>query len=62
MNKHYMQLKVKKCMDIHHELNFWLSKVNGHAHVDFGCTHQLMGCFKIYPSTCWVKKFHMINF
>ncbi len=27
MNKHYMQLKVKKCMDIHHELNFYYAKL-----------------------------------
>jgi hypothetical protein len=34
---------------------FLFPQANGHACVDFGCTNQLMGCFEVYPSTCWVS-------
>jgi hypothetical protein len=33
--------------------NFLLPQASGLACVDFWCI-QFMGCFEIYPSTCWV--------
>jgi hypothetical protein len=34
--------------------SFLLPQVNGGACVDFGCTRPIeMGCFEVYPSTCW---------
>jgi len=40
-------------------LLFLLPQANGCACVDFGWHIELMGCFEIYPSTCWVSSQNM---
>ncbi len=36
-----------------------LPQANGHARVDLGAPIQLMGCFEVYPFTCWVSSQNM---
>jgi hypothetical protein len=44
------QVKPKENM-----FNFLLPQANGWACVDLGAPIQLIGCFEVYPSICWVS-------
>jgi len=40
-------------------VSFLLAQANGWACVVLGAAIQLMGCFEIYPSICWVSSQNM---
>jgi hypothetical protein len=40
-------------------VSFLLAQVNGWSCVDLGAAIQLMGCFEIFPSICWVSSQNM---
>jgi len=44
------QVKPKENM-----FKFLLPQANGWACVDLGVPIQLIGCFEVYPSICWVS-------
>jgi hypothetical protein len=41
-------------------VSFLLAQANGCPCVkNLGAPIQLMGCFEVYPSTCWISSQHM---